>query len=537
VIALTVAIVTSRAAHATVTEPNGVVVPTDGTGGGEMRLDAFFAAAGELIDWRADAFSTPATFSPLCGFRATLERVDSGSKFGVGWYNVVPNATTPPTRVFPIIPRNATPGQVFTGDDIRSSADYAGGLIGFALIREGGTPAYHYAENQWNTQCNTPVLCVTPGPWTLSLTYQSKSIPNAWYMGFEDGNTSTATWNNDGDFNDSLFLFEGLTCAGGGEPCEVAGAEGVCRAGLTECVGSGALSCKQVVLPDAEKCDGIDNDCNGDIDEGNLCPPEELCFQGRCVPNCSRSEFPCRAGKVCVQGVCVDRACAETTCASGQACIDGECIAPCDGVVCPGDQECLLGRCIDLCEGVACGGGRVCEGGVCVESCDCRGCDSTLACQRGSHPSAGRCVPPGCVDRSCGPGEACTAATNGACAPLCAVNVVCPREQICEAGACVPAPQADGGTGSGGGTGTGGRIFVDTGGSPGSGGSPARGGSPAGGSVAGTSSGSGADATGHQKVDCGCRVAAPADEPGPRLLGLLALGVLAAWRRRTPFER
>ena len=38
------------------------------------------------------------------------------------------------------------------------------------------------------------------------------------YVAFEDGDTSSSAWNNDGDYNDFVFLFTGITCAGAGEP-------------------------------------------------------------------------------------------------------------------------------------------------------------------------------------------------------------------------------------------------------------------------------------------------------------------------------
>jgi MYXO-CTERM domain-containing protein len=521
----------AHVAQAAVTQPNGVVVPTDNTGNGEMRLDAFFASKGEPIDWREDAYATPATFSPLCGFRATLERVDSGSKFGVGWYNVDPNATTAPTDVYEIIPQNATPGQQFTGDDIRSSPLYAGGLIGFALIRTGQTPPYHYSESHWNIYCHLLACLATPGHWILSLTYQSKNVPNAWYMGFEDGATSDLGWSNDGDFNDSLFFFEGLACEGAGEPCVVPDALGECAAGLTECVGSGALECRQVTQPGPERCDAVDNDCNGAIDDGEgLCADGEICHRGVCQPHCGRGEFACTHGKVCEEGVCVDPACAGTSCGAGQLCIDGACVVPCAGVVCPGAQVCRLGRCVDPCDGVACDTGRVCAGGVCVPSCDCRACEGGTACQSGAHPLVGQCVPAGCLDVVCPEGAACTEASGGTCAPLCHPGVVCPRGEVCEGGHCVEAPDGSGGSG--------GMDPPPTfGGGPSEPPDPGAGGQ-AGGSAgtgdAGPSPGLGAGPSG-ERPGCGCRV--PGGSPPGSGAGALAALIMAvsatALRRRT----
>jgi hypothetical protein len=43
---------------------------------------------------------------------------------------------------------------------------------------------------------------------------------------------------------------------------------GECAAGTMQCVG-GALECQGAVGPESETCDGLDNDCDGDVDEGN----------------------------------------------------------------------------------------------------------------------------------------------------------------------------------------------------------------------------------------------------------------------------
>jgi hypothetical protein len=50
---------------------------------------------------------------------------------------------------------------------------------------------------------------------------------------------------------------------------------GACRAGASFCNGTGTAfeGCTGQTLPTAETCDAADNDCDGSVDEGNICPP------------------------------------------------------------------------------------------------------------------------------------------------------------------------------------------------------------------------------------------------------------------------
>src|SRR5947207_11746538 len=126
-------VVGASLAHATVNEPNGLVVPTDNSVGSEVQLSDYFGSVGDPVDEKADCHTTPDTFSPLCGFNGTFVLNQAGSHFGVGWYNSDPTSSTPPdlSQIHIIVPAGAPVGTTFAGTDIRKDPAYTGGNIGF----------------------------------------------------------------------------------------------------------------------------------------------------------------------------------------------------------------------------------------------------------------------------------------------------------------------------------------------------------------------------------------------------------------------
>ena len=86
------------------------------------------------------------------------------------------------------------------------------------------------------------------------------------------------------------------TVPGAGQPCTVAGQLGECAKGTMLC-GANGLECKQTVQPIAETCDGKDNNCNGVVDDGN---PEggAPCTVAGQSGLCASGQIQCFQGKL-----------------------------------------------------------------------------------------------------------------------------------------------------------------------------------------------------------------------------------------------
>ncbi len=120
---------------------------------------------------------------------------------------------------------------------------------------------------------------------------------------------------------------------GGGQACAT-GQKGVCGPGTTAC-SAGKIVCNQNVMASAEKCNGIDEDCDGVVDNGN--PGGGLGCNTGLKGVCAAGTTACTAGQV---------VCNQNVAASAEApanCTDAK-DNDCNGVQDAADGGCTCGH-------------------------------------------------------------------------------------------------------------------------------------------------------------------------------------------------
>ncbi len=190
-------------------------------------------------------------------------------------------------------------------------------------------------------------------------------------------------------------------------PCEVENEFGMCE-GKRVCTEDGLTEC-DAAAPAIEVCDGIDNDCDGDVDEPeevggdyvNLCNDGNPCTKDTCLGSdgCSNEPLsgiecfdgnPCTVADHCEEGECVGtqvdcddgNPCTDDTCNPAGGCSYADNSAPCsDGDPCTVADQCSGGTCAGTSINCDCQADADCDA---LEDGDL--CNGTLFCDLAKMP-------------------------------------------------------------------------------------------------------------------------------------------------------
>ncbi len=211
--------------------------------------------------------------------------------------------------------------------------------------------------------------------------------------------------------------------------CVVENSWGTCL-GLRVCADAGLSDC-DAPMPAEEVCNGVDDDCSGEIDDiscddGNHCTsdeclPEEGCVHDNLTGTGCDDEDVCTLADHCEEGECIgtsidcndDNPCTGDTCDPAGGCMYSYIAADCND-----DDPCTVD---DSCTNGACSGFAVpCDCQVdldCVPLEDGDVCNGTLHCDLASFPQQCAVVPDSVVvcPEPEGPGAECLAAS---CHPI-----------------------------------------------------------------------------------------------------------------------
>ena len=252
------------------------------------------------------------------------------------------------------------------------------------------------------------------------------------------------------DAGDDAAAADGQSCVSIGCPCTT-GSD--CASKLCGVKGSQQVCVACIVSNGGvEKCDGLDNNCNGKVDE-NTCPGDGHCLLGACdgashachmtpAPDSSTCDDgnACTVADKCAAGACVG---AVNTCEDGNACTSTDC-APAKGCLnfpvattCDDDDSCTFA---DACSETTCVGtpmdckdddpctDDMCNVGACMPMPNTATCDDGDGCTQGDVCANFKCAGlPTCqdgnpctLDACDSVNKSCTHATKiGWLAPLC----------------------------------------------------------------------------------------------------------------------
>ncbi len=249
-------------------------------------------------------------------------------------------------------------------------------------------------------------------------------------------------------------------------PCQVENEFGLCE-GKRVCTTDGLTDC-DAATPTIEECNGLDDDCDGEVDE-ETCDDDNACTDDWCDPaegcvhsNTGQKECmdgdACTIGDHCEEGVCIGT---PIDCDDDNPCTDdacdglGGCIFVDNDVACDDGDPCTVA---DQCSSGACAGVSVpCD---CEADADCAAleddnlCNGTLVCDLDNWPyhctvapaTVIACPEPEgpdapCLAPSCDPETGACSVVPGKNGVPCDDGNACTLADTCADGICVGGPE------------------------------------------------------------------------------------------------
>ena len=270
---------------------------------------------------------------------------------------------------------------------------------------------------------------------------------------------------------------------------------GICKSGSLTCGTDGFWgTCIGAVLPQPESMNGLDDNCDGVVDNF-ICSQDVQCLTGQFCNNgsCQTKQTngsACQSANQCTSGLCSDNVCTSTSgctvaadCGADTACttricvnfvcgtsfvlagtaVQNQTIGDCKTAVCNGSgaitssannadlpddgNQCTT----DLCSNgnplyLAAPSNTPCSGGVCNGTGACVQCNTTADCGTGTQCTTPSCIENSCVQvqqpngSACSDDNACTqldVCQSGICSGLNPVTCA-PQDQCHDAGFCNP---------------------------------------------------------------------------------------------------
>lgn len=221
---------------------------------------------------------------------------------------------------------------------------------------------------------------------------------------------ASGTLCNDGNNCTQNDVCNGGSCAGtsGSDQACDTGQPGICAAGSSQCQNEGIV-CVQNQQPQAETCNGVDDNCDGQVDEG-IPTQATSCGLGACARSGERS---------CVGGQFID-SCAPGA-PSADVCngVDDDCDGQVDEDIPSQPTQCGSGDCAGT-------GQLTCVNGQLVDSCTPKPngtlCSDGNACTANDTCNSGQCAsgpPPNCDDGNFCTTDSCNSSSGCVHAPIC----------------------------------------------------------------------------------------------------------------------